>query len=143
MADFPVIDGDSWRKSLTNARKHRKLRAAVNKELIKTAMNEYLNKQTLLKIREFRQEANKLHAAALLLENAYCELNDGHLFLPFDSDTPEVLFIGDTVYTKYGESLVVESINREEKLIKFVGGKELGDHRICGIEKRVILKENQ
>jgi len=62
----------------------------------------------------------------------------GVIFFAFDSDKPNYLQIGDTIFTKYGDSLTVKSIDSSVSPahVTYTNGKVLETHRISHVEAR-------
>lgn len=102
-------------------------------------MDKYLKNRANGYVEKIQKEADRLrewtNEQISLINGALSGENDGYLFTPFDEDGISVLFVGDTVYTKYGDELVVTGINKESGEFSYDGGK-MGVHRITGIKGR-------
>ncbi len=74
------------------------------------SIHPYTLKQCRPAIENWRAEAAYSTALADRLEAAVFGSSGGHVFCLSESDIPAVLFVGDTVHTKYGDELVVTRI---------------------------------
>jgi len=100
-------------------------------------MTDYIKSCLARRLNEINDELDALRIEARLLKLG--TEGKGLIVCECMTDNPIVLFVGDTVMSKYGDHLEIESYNRE--LIYFVKGQPLQHHRISHVLTRGPLAE--
>jgi hypothetical protein len=95
--------------------------------------SEYLVRCVEAETKRLRQRISEDQKSLNLLE---VDFPDGYLTTVCMDDEPLVLFVGDKVFTKYGDILTIKSFDVPNGMIEFEEHEPLGDHRISHVVSR-------